>query len=62
MDRWTKPNPFDDLQELLKDMNVPKERLGDIRWLARNLGIHNGHHPRLDETQSLIRKLLYIKD
>lgn len=62
MNKFTKPNPFDDLQIILYTMNVPNNRRGDMKWLARNLGINNGHHAKLDEAQSLIRKLLFIKD
>jgi hypothetical protein len=62
MNRWTKPNPFDDLQSILDTMNVPESRRGDMKWLARNLGINNGNHPRLDEAEKLVRKLLFIKD
>lgn len=62
MNKWTKPNPFDDLQKILYTMNVPEIRYGDMKWLARNLAINNGNHPRLFEAETLIRKLLFIKD
>jgi hypothetical protein len=62
MNNPVKPNHFDDLQLILSTMNVPKNRKGDLRWLARNIAINNGDHPRLDDAKTLLRKLLFFKD
>ena len=62
LNKFTKPNAFDDLQRILLTMNVPENRKGDLRWLARNVAINNGDHPRLDEVKVLLRKLLFFKD
>lgn len=49
------------LHFLIEDMDIPEMRrqLGpsDIRWLARNIGINNGHHPKLGEAKALIGKI-----
>jgi hypothetical protein len=48
---------FGQLQELLKTMDIPLNRFGDLRWLARNIGINNSNHPNLDKAVALIKKL-----
>jgi len=46
------------LQKLLKDMDVPKLRRTDVRWLARNLPIRNHSHPKFQEAMDTIKNLL----
>ena len=48
----------DRLNEILKTMDVPKERTNDYRWLIRNLGIRNGNHPLLNEAIELLKRKL----
>lgn len=55
-------NSFDRLQEIVETMQIPKERHTDLKWLARNIGTHNGQHPNLKEACDLLRKLLFIKE
>lgn len=48
---------MDKLSDILKDMDVPEKRRGDIRWLNCNLGIRNKEHPDFDEAMELIQIL-----
>lgn len=49
---------FDQLQTILNKMDVPEERKGDIRWLARNLGFKNSKHKDFDRALVLISELM----
>lgn len=51
------------LVKLIEDMSVPQLRrdatqLGNLMWLARNLGIRNAGHPNLDAAFAIIRSLM----
>ena len=48
------------LQEILKTMNVPEARKTDFFWLNQNLGRKNSQHPKFLEATRLI--LILIKD
>ena len=56
-----RPNDFDKLQEILKDMDIPQSKRGDLRWISKNIHIKNKEHPRFSEAANLIRSLLFIK-
>jgi hypothetical protein len=50
-------------QAAVADMDLPPSRkasdeAGDLRWLARNMGIRNAGHPRYAEAMDLLRRLL----
>ncbi len=47
-----------ELHALLQDMDVPPDRMNDIYWLNRNLGIHHRTHPGMDRARELIRTIL----
>lgn len=55
-------NPFDNLHSILKTMSIPFNKRGDLKWLARNIAIENSNHPRIDDAEELIKKLLFIKE
>jgi iron-sulfur cluster repair protein YtfE (RIC family) len=56
----TKPNIFDELQEILQDMNVPKKKCGNMKWLYKNLELENMDHPDIKKAIKLLEKLLFI--
>jgi hypothetical protein len=56
----TKPNVFDNLQDILQEMDVPKRRLGNMKWLYQNLELSNMGHPDIDKAITLIEKLLFM--
>ena len=50
------------LAELIEPMHVPEYRRdvtdsSNVRWLARNLGIHNGQHPNYPQARRILRAL-----
>lgn len=52
------------LDALLTEFDLPSRRTEsltrfNLSWLARNIAIDNQDHPRLDEAQDLIRRLLF---
>jgi len=56
-----RPNPFDDLQDLLEEMEVPKDKRANMKWLVRNLPIHYSHHNKLEEAEDLLSILIFAK-
>lgn len=48
----------EELQKLLKRMDVPAQRKHDYRWLARNLSINNRNRPNIQKALVLISILL----
>ena len=47
-----------DIPEMRKDLN----KLGNLRWLQRNLLIRNGKHPRATEVVEMITKMAREKN
>jgi len=45
------------LKELTSEMVVPKARLTDVSWLARNLVIQNRNHKNFKEVISILKQL-----
>lgn len=56
----TKPNIFDQLQDILQEMDVPKRRLGNMKWLYQNLELSNMGHPDINKAIALLEKLLFM--
>lgn len=50
-----------EIENIVKEMDIPSGRISDLNWLSRNLGIRNASHPRFDEAMQLIKKELTIK-
>ena len=53
--------------EILNEMDVPETRkdlnkIGNLRWLQRNLLIRNGNHPRAVEVVETITKMAREKN
>lgn len=48
----------EELQSILKTMDIPLFRLNNLHWLNRNIQINNGDHPDLKLAQQLIKNLL----
>jgi hypothetical protein len=53
--------------EILNEMDVPDKRkdlnkIGNLRWLQRNLLIRNGNHPRAVEVVEVIAKMAREKN
>ena len=53
--------------EILNEMDVPETRkdlnkIGNLRWLQRNLLIRNGNHPRAVEVVETITKMARDKN
>ena len=46
------------LQYLLKDMNVPVERIRDLDWLRRNLWIRNSGHLNYHRVMNILDTLI----
>lgn len=46
---------YNELQELLRSMEVPKLRRDDISWLIRNLPIKNSDKPGFNRAMELIK-------
>lgn len=57
-----KPNPFDELQEILKTMDIPPSRKDHLNWLHRDLEVKNKNHPQFDQAMSLIKRLLFMEN
>lgn len=55
---------YNELQELLRSMEVPKLRRDDISWLIRNLPIKNSDKPGFNRAMELIKyfKLKFEED
>lgn len=55
---------YNELQELLRSMDVPKFRRDDISWLIRNLPIRNSDKPGFNRAMELIKyfKLKFEED
>ena len=52
---------------IIEDMDIPMMRkdlnkLGNLRWLQRNLLIRNGKHPRATEAVEMITKMAREKN
>ncbi len=45
------------LANLTVDMDIPKFRKTDIKWLQRNLGIRNAGHENFEKAIEIITKL-----
>lgn len=45
----------DHLLELLKDMDIPINRIRDVQWLLRNLSIRNSQHKNFATVMKLLR-------
>lgn len=61
MGREVKPISMVDMYELqqcLNAMDVPAQRLTDLKWLSRNLGINNSKHPLYEKAMELIKSNL----
>ena len=43
------------LRAVLETMEVPEGRLSDHAWMLRNLRVHNGGHPNVEEALRLLR-------
>lgn len=46
---------YNELQDLLRSMEVPKLRRDDISWLIRNLPIKNSDKPGFNRAMELIK-------
>lgn len=44
------------LEQILRTMDIPEQRMNDRGWLMRNLAIRNGDHKDFPEAMTLIRK------
>ena len=44
----------EELQDILKIMDVPLKRMNDMEWLARNLGVRNREHKDFNRAMELI--------
>lgn len=55
------PSPFEDLQKILVKMSVPLEKMGNVKWLKRNLHTHNARHPEYKQAMRLLDKLTFTK-
>jgi len=47
-----------ELQEILNDMDVPKFRRNDLKWLVRNLGVRNSNHSKFPRAMEIIIQTL----
>lgn len=47
---------MDKLEQILRTMDIPQQRMNDHRWLMRNLAIRNADHKDFQEAMVLIRK------
>ncbi|AXK43828.1 hypothetical protein [Erythrobacter aureus] len=50
------------LHDALATMDLPVEKKtalgeGSLRWLGRNMALHNAGHPRLDEARGILGRL-----
>jgi hypothetical protein len=43
-----------ELDAALNDMDVPLQRVNDIHWLQRNLGVRNHTHPFFDDVMETL--------
>lgn len=49
-----------ELQAILRTMDIPKNKKNDLIWLLRNLRIKNSNHPKFHIAMAIIRELLGI--
>lgn len=54
----TTENMWQELRDILSNMEIPPDRFDDIFWLNRNIGIRNSQHPDIGEARNLIRDIL----
>ena len=54
----TTENMWQELRDILSNMEIPLDRFDDIFWLNRNIGIRNSQHPDIQEARNLIRNIL----
>lgn len=59
--RVKKSNPFDELQELIRDMNIPEHRYSNIKWIDHNIESLNADHPELNRALELLDTLMFRK-
>jgi hypothetical protein len=55
----------DRIDEILSTMDIPSMRrdtgdISNLRWLSRNVGIQNAHHPQFHELRDILNQLLAI--
>jgi len=53
------------IDEILSTMDIPAMRrdtdnIGNLRWLNRNVGIQNAHHPQFHELRDILNQFLAI--
>ncbi len=52
----------EELVNVLNEMDLPAMRrelsVSNIRWLLRNIRVHNGNHPRIAEVFEELKRLL----
>ena len=49
---------MNELQDILKTMDVPLLRQKDLQWLKRNLAVRNRDHPEFFRAMRIIHDLL----
>jgi len=54
-----KPNAFDTLHDILQEMDIPEERLNNLKWIDKNLEVLNADHPKLQEAQVCLDVLMF---
>lgn len=49
---------WDELDDILETMDIPKTRREDFRWLARNLYVSNIANPKFERAIEILKILL----
>jgi len=48
---------LDELEKIVKKMDVPDFRCRKVAWLSKNLSVKNANHPKYDEAMALVKSL-----
>jgi hypothetical protein len=51
---------LNNIEEIAKSMDVPAQRVRDIHWLNRNVGIRNSEHPRFAELLDKLKETIKL--
>ena len=47
-----------ELNQSLRKMDVPRDKIGDYKWLIVNLGKKNSNHPEYHRAMSVLREII----
>jgi len=58
LDKSALKEKIDQLENLVKRMDVPVHHRRNIKWINKNLSVRNGSHPKFKEAMELVEQLV----